>query len=80
MYRKKMEKDKWKYYTLLRAGMKFRNKKKFRYDIPAYTGPFRALHVVDKIVLNFLEGKAVPQHTYEGVGGERIDYMAPSHS
>jgi hypothetical protein len=48
-------------------------KKKFRHDIPAYTGPFRALHVVDKIVLNFSEGKAVPQHTYGSVGGgERI--------
>jgi hypothetical protein len=23
--------------------MKFRNRKKFQYDIPAYTGPFRAL-------------------------------------
>jgi hypothetical protein len=28
---------------LIRAGMKFRNKKKFRYGIPAYTGPFQAL-------------------------------------
>jgi hypothetical protein len=28
---------------LISAGMKFRNKKKFRYGIPAYTGPFRAL-------------------------------------
>jgi hypothetical protein len=28
---------------LVSAGMKFRNKKKFRYGIPAYTGPFEAL-------------------------------------
>jgi len=26
--------------------MKFRNKKKFRYGIPAYTGPFRALVII----------------------------------
>jgi hypothetical protein len=30
-------------YILISAGKKFRNKKKFRYVIPAYTGPFRAL-------------------------------------
>jgi hypothetical protein len=28
---------------LISAGMKFRNKEKFRYGIPAYTGPFRVL-------------------------------------
>jgi hypothetical protein len=38
-----MENDKWIQYILINAGMKFRNKKKFRYSIPAYTGPFRAL-------------------------------------
>jgi hypothetical protein len=31
-------------YWLISAGMKFRNKKKFRYGIPAYTVPCRALH------------------------------------
>jgi hypothetical protein len=30
------------YYILISAGMIFRNKKKFRFGIPAYTGPFRA--------------------------------------
>jgi hypothetical protein len=30
---------------LISAGMKFRNKKKFRYSIPAYTSRFRALHI-----------------------------------
>jgi hypothetical protein len=30
------KKDKWIYYILIRAGMKFRNKKKFRYDILAH--------------------------------------------
>jgi hypothetical protein len=38
-----VEKDKWIYYILLSAGTKFGNKSKFRYNIPAYTGPFRAL-------------------------------------
>jgi hypothetical protein len=28
------------------AGMKFRNRKTFRYDIPAYAGPFRSLSVI----------------------------------
>jgi hypothetical protein len=32
-------------YILISAGMKFRNKEKFRYGIPAYTGPFRALDI-----------------------------------
>jgi hypothetical protein len=35
--------DKWIQYVLMSTGMKFRNRKKFQYDIPAYTGPFRAL-------------------------------------
>jgi hypothetical protein len=39
---REMEKDKQVYYILISAGMKFRNKKKFRHNIPAYTGPFRA--------------------------------------
>jgi hypothetical protein len=30
--------------------MKFRNKKKFRYGIPAYTGPFRALPEITHMV------------------------------
>jgi hypothetical protein len=30
-------------YMLESNGIKFRNKKKFRYGIPTYTGPFRAL-------------------------------------
>jgi hypothetical protein len=28
---------------LISSGTKFRNKKKFQYGMPAYTGPFRAL-------------------------------------
>jgi hypothetical protein len=32
---------------LLGSGMKFRNEKKFRYGIPAYTCPFRALSGTD---------------------------------
>jgi hypothetical protein len=31
------------------AGIRFRNKKKSRYGIPAYTGPFRTLPVRKKI-------------------------------
>jgi len=31
------------YFEKISAGMKFRNKKKFRCGIAAYTGPFRAL-------------------------------------
>jgi hypothetical protein len=34
--------------------MKFRNKKKFRYGIPAYTGPFRALLVTSGINTYFI--------------------------
>jgi hypothetical protein len=33
---RKIEKDKWLYYILVSAGMKFRNKKKFRYGIPVH--------------------------------------------
>jgi hypothetical protein len=32
-------------FVLISAGMKFRNKKKFRHVIPAYTGPFGALNI-----------------------------------
>jgi hypothetical protein len=28
------------------AGMKFRNNKKFRYGVPAYTSPLRALVII----------------------------------
>jgi hypothetical protein len=31
-----MEEDKWIYYVFISAGMKFRNKKKFLYGIPAH--------------------------------------------
>jgi hypothetical protein len=30
-------------YMLISAGMKFRNKKKYRYGKPVYSYPFRAL-------------------------------------
>jgi hypothetical protein len=40
-----MERYKWIYYILVSAGVKFRNRKKFRFGIPVYTGPFRALRV-----------------------------------
>jgi hypothetical protein len=45
-----MDKDEWIQYTLINAGTKFRNKKKFWYGIPAYTGPFRELQVGDTAV------------------------------
>jgi hypothetical protein len=38
-----MGKDKLYLNILINAGMKYRNKKKFHFGIPAYTGPFRAL-------------------------------------
>jgi hypothetical protein len=41
-----MEEDKWIKYVFISAGMKFRNKKKFRCGIPAYTGPYRALDLI----------------------------------
>jgi hypothetical protein len=40
--RKKAE-DKWTLYILISAGMKFRNKHKFRYGIPAHTGTYRLI-------------------------------------
>jgi hypothetical protein len=43
IHRQKMGKYKWRYHTLGSARMKFRNKKKFRYGIPSYTGPFQEL-------------------------------------
>jgi hypothetical protein len=43
---RKMEKDKWMYYILISAGMKFKNTKKFQCGIQAYTGPFQALLVL----------------------------------
>jgi hypothetical protein len=39
-----MDKD---FYVLMIAGMKFGNKRKFRYGTPPYTGPFGALDVGD---------------------------------
>jgi hypothetical protein len=36
-----MERDKWIYYILISAGMKFRNKKKFQYGIPAQPAHFQ---------------------------------------
>jgi hypothetical protein len=44
-YVRKMEKING-YFILIIAGMKFRNKKQFRYGVPAYTGPLRALCIV----------------------------------
>jgi hypothetical protein len=44
IYRQKNEK--WIYYAIVSASMKFRNKNKFRYVIPAYTGQFRAMRLV----------------------------------
>jgi hypothetical protein len=35
----------YRLYILISVGMKLRNKKKFRCDIPACTGPFRALAI-----------------------------------
>jgi hypothetical protein len=40
---RKMKNCKWTKYILISAGKKSRNKMKFRYDIPAYTGPIREL-------------------------------------
>jgi hypothetical protein len=36
-------------YILVSAGIKFGNKKKFRYSIPAYTSPFRALCIIRNV-------------------------------
>jgi hypothetical protein len=44
----KMESDKWIWYILVSAGMKFGHKKMFWYGIPAYTGPLQALHATEK--------------------------------
>jgi hypothetical protein len=43
---RKIEKDEWIWCLLVSAGMKFSN---FRYGIPAYTGPFRALPVPNEM-------------------------------
>jgi hypothetical protein len=40
---RKMGKDKRIQSILISTGMKFSNRKKFRFGIPAYTGPFPAL-------------------------------------
>jgi hypothetical protein len=49
--------DKWGQYILMSDGMKFRNKKKFRYGIPAHTGSFQATiistHNMMKKYVNF---------------------------
>jgi hypothetical protein len=37
--------------------MKFRNKKKFRYGIPAYTGPFQALGKAQKNIDHEISSK-----------------------
>jgi hypothetical protein len=39
----KIKKNIGGYTSSICAGIKFRNKKKFRYGIPVYTDPFRAL-------------------------------------
>jgi hypothetical protein len=40
---RKMEADKWIWYTLVSTGMNFRSKNKFRYGIPVFAAPFPAL-------------------------------------
>jgi hypothetical protein len=49
----KMVKNICIYYTLISAGMKFRNKKTYRYGIPVYTGPFRVLrwHILPEVAI-----------------------------
>jgi hypothetical protein len=47
-YVRKIEKYKLIHYILVNAGMKFGNKKKFRYGIPAYASAFRALLIGTK--------------------------------
>jgi hypothetical protein len=49
---------KWVQYVLIGAGMKFRNKKKFRYGIPPYTGPFQVL--VYCMTYNLLKTRFLP--------------------
>jgi hypothetical protein len=46
---RKIEKYEWIWCLLVSAGMKFSNRKNFRYGIPAYTGPFRALPVPNEM-------------------------------
>jgi hypothetical protein len=53
IYLQKMEKDKLIWCILKSAGMKFRNEKKFRYGIPAYTGPIRAL-VAEELAIKLM--------------------------
>jgi hypothetical protein len=48
---KKMKKNINACIILINAGMKFRIKEEFRYGIPAYTGPFRALYVTVQLTL-----------------------------
>jgi hypothetical protein len=49
---RKTDKDKWIGLYYISADMKFRNKNKFRYGIPAFTGPFRALVAGGKRLVN----------------------------
>jgi hypothetical protein len=47
--RTRKRRDKWTEYLLISAGMKFRNKNKFWYGIPAYTGPLRVLQTMKNV-------------------------------
>jgi hypothetical protein len=54
---------------LISAGMKFRDKKKFRYYIPAYTGPFRTLPTfVSQTVTTLLKLRQINIRLYFHVG------------
>jgi hypothetical protein len=54
---------------LISAGMNFRDKKKFRYYIPAYTGPFRTLPTfVSQTVITLLKLRQINIILYFHVG------------
>jgi hypothetical protein len=56
-----MENDKQTQYISISAGMKFRNKKKFRYSMPAYTDPFPSSNIIPYSPQS-LNSKLSPHH------------------
>jgi hypothetical protein len=55
---------------LISAGVKFRYKKKFRYSIPAYTDPFRAMIMTINLMKGFQpRGKDPRYPLYRRLGG-----------
>jgi hypothetical protein len=44
------------------AGIKFKNKKNFRYDIPAYTAPYQALVSSDEFLRDETKSETSPSN------------------